>query len=73
MQPTSASLSLAGTDELEYRFEHCRVIIDPDGRRVTTRFDDGAEVLACPNLGDESIARARSLGYRGTMGPSCGR
>ena len=65
MHPTATSLSLAETDELEYRFEHCRVVIDPDRRRVTTRFEDGAEVVTCPNLDHESIARARSLGYRG--------
>jgi hypothetical protein len=66
MDSTAALLSLADTGELEYRFEHCLVVIDPDGRSVTTRFEDGAEVVARPNLDGKSIARARSLGYRGS-------
>ena len=53
MHPIAASLSLADTGELEYRFEHCHVVIDPDGRSVTTRFEDGAEVVDRPAcLGD---------------------
>jgi hypothetical protein len=66
MHPPAMSLSLADTDELVYRFAHCRVLIDPDGRSVTTRFEDGAEVVARPNLDQASIAQARSLGYRGS-------
>ena len=65
MHPTPALLSLADPDELAYRVEHCCVLIDPDGRRVRTRFEDSAEVIARPNLDEDSIARVRSLGYRG--------
>ena len=43
MNPTAALPSLAETGELKYRFEHCRVLNDPDARSVTTRFEDGAE------------------------------
>jgi hypothetical protein len=66
MHRAPASLSLVDTGELEYCFERCSVIIDPEGRTVSTLFEDGAEVLTCPNLDHESIARARSLGYRGS-------
>jgi len=51
---------------IEYRFQHCRVTIDDAGQRVETVFDDGAVVAAIPEFDDESIARARALGYRGT-------
>ena len=65
MHPAAASLlSLADPGELEHRFEHCLILIDPDARRVTTRFEDGAELVACPNLEEESADRARSLPYR---------
>jgi len=58
MHPAASLLSLADPGELEHRFEHCLILIDPDARRVTTRLEDGAE------LEEESADRARSLPYR---------
>lgn len=66
MHATNTLLSLPDPRTFEHRVEHCRVRIDPGSRSVTTRFGDGAELVACPNLDEESIARARSLGYRGS-------
>lgn len=35
-------------------------------RTVTTGFGDGGELRAAPVMDEESVARARSLGYRGS-------
>lgn len=50
----------------EYRLKHCRFTIDDEARQVETIFDDGKNVVGTPNQDDESIARARSLGYEGS-------
>lgn len=50
----------------EYRLSNCRFTIDDDARLVETIFDDGKRIAGGPNLDEESIARARSLGYVGS-------
>jgi hypothetical protein len=50
----------------EYRLKHCRFTIDDEARRVETIFDDGEVVAGTPYHDEESIARARALGYAGT-------
>jgi hypothetical protein len=44
----------------------CRFEIHEHKRRATTVFDDGSELTAAPVMDQENIARARSLGYKGT-------
>jgi hypothetical protein len=44
------------------------VTVDEDARRVTTRFEDGAELVAAPNYATEHIERAKQLGYKGIDG-----
>jgi hypothetical protein len=41
------------------------VTVDEDERRVTTRFEDGASLVAAPNYAVEHRDRARELGYSG--------
>lgn len=48
------------------QFAGCRVDVDDEHRLVRTTFDDGAELVAAPQLDPESIARARALGYTGS-------
>jgi len=64
MHATATMLSLDDTRALEHRSEHCRVLIDSRNCTLMTRFECGGEVVACPNLHVESVARARPLGYR---------
>ena len=49
-----------------HNLRRCRVEINDDGRRATTVFDDGSELVAAPVMDSENIARARSLGYAGS-------
>jgi hypothetical protein len=39
------------------------IVIDEQYRTVTTTLPDGAVIVAAPNMDEESISRARSLGY----------
>jgi hypothetical protein len=71
MHPTATSLSLADTDELVYCFEHC--FIDPDGRRVTTRFEDSAEVVAVRTWIRLRSLKPGRLGTEEATRPSRGR
>lgn len=39
--------------------------IHEDARWCVSRWPDGTELTSVPNLDEESVARARSLGYQG--------
>lgn len=43
----------------------CAVVIDDEGRSLTTTFPDGSVLPACGNADPESVARAHELGYAG--------
>ena len=46
--------------------QRCRFEIDDARRRARTVFDDGSQLVAAPVMDEENIARARTLGYRGS-------
>lgn len=56
-----------------HKFQNATVTIDPALKTVWTQYDDGLSVAATPNYDDESIERARTLGYenkaRSNLGP----
>lgn len=54
-----------------YQVGECRVTIDPALELVTTEFADGKRLHAQPNYDEESLARARALGYKGRKGCRC--
>jgi hypothetical protein len=45
----------------------CVVTVDDEHQLVTTRFPDGAELVAAPNHTPDDIARAHQLGYQGDV------
>lgn len=48
------------------RPEKSIVDVDEERRIVTTTFSDGSALVAAPTYDEESVIRARALGYAGT-------
>lgn len=51
---------------IEYQLKTCRFTIDDEAQRVETIFGDGVTVAGTPNFDEESVSRARALGYEGS-------